>query len=297
MPERATRLWFTALSAAGLAVLAAAVGRALTAGLPDPERLVGTCARALVPQPSIGWVATIVLAGLVAVSLVHVGRVVVALLGERTRVRRLDADIASLGGGEVRIVPTPRAIAFCAGLRRPRVHLSSGTVELLDPRELEAVLAHEQHHVRRRDPLRMATRRLVERTLFFVPGVGSLARRLDELAEQAADEHAVRAVGGDVRPLAGALLRFDAAGAPAGAGISPARVDRLLGAAPRWSLPYRELTLGAALLVALCALVAAGGSIGAAVAAALHLCLMSAVVLGTLTSPVAAAIASGRRRS
>jgi hypothetical protein len=285
------------LSAAGLAVLAAAVGRAFTAGLPAPERLVGTCARALVPQPSPAWVATMVLAALVALSLVHVGRVVVALLAERARVRRLAADVARLGGREVRIVRTPRAVAFCAGLRRPRVHLSSGTVELLEPRELEAVLAHEQHHVRRRDPLRMAARRLVERALFFVPGIGALSRRLDELAEQAADEHAVRAVGGDVRPLAGALLRFDAAGAPAGAGIGPARVDRLIGAAPGWSLPYRELALAAVVLVSLAALIAAGGSIGVAVAAALQLCLMSAAALGAITSPLAAVVASSRRRA
>ena len=40
----------------------------------------------------------------------------------------------------------PRPEAFCAGLFRPRVYVTSGAVELLDDAGLDAVLAHERQH-------------------------------------------------------------------------------------------------------------------------------------------------------
>ncbi len=296
MAERAVKTSFSALTVAGLVLVGAVAVRAVSAGLPAPDRLLGACAGALVPRPTVQWFATVALAALVAASMARVGLAIVSLARARARVLDLDADRTTLLGRDVLLVPTRRATAFCAGLRRPRVHLSSGTLELLDDRQLDAVIAHEQHHALRRDPLRMATRQVVTRALFFLPGLSSLAGRLDELAEQAADEHAVRAAGGDVRPLAGALLVFDAAGAPAGAGISPARVDRLTGAAPSWSVPGRQVAVAVVVLGALGATFAASASASTAAAAALHVCLASIVVVGTLSSPFAAAAAAARRR-
>lgn len=45
--------------------------------------------------------------------------------------------------------------AFCAGLLRPRVYLSSTAVESVEDSELAAVIEHESHHCRRCDPLRI----------------------------------------------------------------------------------------------------------------------------------------------
>jgi hypothetical protein len=64
-----------------------------------------------------------------------------------------------------------------------------------------------------------------------------LGERCGELSELRADAAALRASGGDAAPLAAALLAFDA-GAPSGAaGISPERVDWMLGQPSRWRLP------------------------------------------------------------
>jgi hypothetical protein len=149
--------------------------------------------------------------------------------------------------------PTPQA--FCAGYLRPRVYISRGALDLLSEEELEAVLFHEDHHRATRDPLRFACARVLTQALFFLPALRPLADRYGDLAEQRADEAAVRGSAGEPAPLAGALLAFDAA-APAGvAGISPARVDSLLGQSPRWRFPSPVVALSIAALSAMVVLV------------------------------------------
>jgi Zn-dependent protease with chaperone function len=54
------------------------------------------------------------------------------------------------------VVPEGDPVAYCLGLLRPRVVVSSGLLERLDCPSLKAVLEHEASHRRRRDPLRQA---------------------------------------------------------------------------------------------------------------------------------------------
>jgi Zn-dependent protease with chaperone function len=68
------------------------------------------------------------------------------------------------------IIADDRPLAFCAGLLRPRVYVSTGAVALLDEPALPAVLVHERHHARRRDPLRLAAGRVVAKGSVFRPG-------------------------------------------------------------------------------------------------------------------------------
>jgi hypothetical protein len=142
--------------------------------------------------------------------------------------------------------------AFCAGYLRPAVYISRGALELLSEDELAAVLRHEDHHRTTRDPLRFACARVLSQALFFLPALRPLDDRYHELAEQKADEAAVRASAGERGPLAAALLAFDAATPAGAAGISPDRVDSLLGHAPRRRLPSPLIAVS---LATLCALV------------------------------------------
>lgn len=153
--------------------------------------------------------------------------------------------------------------AFCAGLLRPCVFLSTATLRVLTPDELEAVLAHELHHARCRDPLRLLAARTVSEGLFFLPGMRQLASRYAALAEIAADGAAVRANGGSRRALASALLAFESATSPAVVGIAPERVDSLLGDRPPWELP---LALLASALVVLTAVAVVAMRVGEAAA-------------------------------
>jgi hypothetical protein len=159
-------------------------------------------------------------------------------------------DERVLAGRRVLVVPNARPLAFCAGLLRPRVYVSTGSLARLTEAELAAVVAHEAHHAARRDPLRI----LVARAIGDAYSLGALPRREQALAELAADDAVVRTRG--AAPLASALLAFDATA------IAPERVDRLMGESPGNQIP-RALVAGAgAVIAALLVLLALGVLVG-----------------------------------
>ncbi|MDX1521938.1 MAG: M56 family metallopeptidase, partial [Anaerolineae bacterium] len=100
---------------------------------------------------------------------------------------------------------TPQA--FCLGLIRPQIWLTTGLVELLSDDELTAVLAHEAHHCRHRDPLRLVISRALRAAFFFLPVVDSLAKAAELQQEIAADRSAIRTLGDDL-PLLCALQKL-----------------------------------------------------------------------------------------
>lgn len=79
------------------------------------------------------------------------------------------------------------------GLRRPVLLLPEGIVERLSSAELEAVIAHELCHIRRRDNLTAAVHMLVQALFWFHPLVWWLGGRLIEERERACDEGVIRA--------------------------------------------------------------------------------------------------------
>jgi BlaR1 peptidase M56 len=166
--------------------------------------------------------------------------------------------------GDAWVIPGERPRAFCAGLIRPTVYVSSGAVALLDEAALGAVLAHERHHAHRRDPLRLAAGRVATRALFFVPGLRELVRRQQSLAELSADESAIAAAPENRAALAQAMLSFvDESDDRDGAGVDPARVDQLLGEAPSWRFPVLLCLSASALLALLVAVAALAGQLAA----------------------------------
>jgi uncharacterized integral membrane protein len=127
--------------------------------------------------------------------------------------------------------------AFCAGLLRPRVYVSTGAVAVLDDAAFSAVLAHERHHARRHDPLRLAAGRVLARALFFLPELSDLVERQQSLAELSADESVVSDAPTNRSALARAMLSFSDSPAGGPTGVDPARVDYLLGDPPSWRFP------------------------------------------------------------
>src|SRR4029079_12347833 len=126
------------------------------------------------------------------------------------------------------------AMAFRAGWLRPRVYGATAVLARLPATELAAVLAHEQHHGVLRDPLRLAVGRVLCTALFFLPILRPLHDRYADEAEITADAAALAASDGASGPLASAMLALAATPAGGVVGISPERVDVLLGRAPRW---------------------------------------------------------------
>ena len=160
----------------------------------------------------------------------------------------LSAKSIEVDGIRCRLIDSEEPRAFCAGYLSPRVYLSRGALEGLEPAELRAVLAHESHHARRRDPLRLLAARALADSLFFLPILRRISERYAALGELAADEAAVEALGGR-GPLASALLKFSESSAqPATVvALAPERVDHLMGDpdVTRWSLPRSPLARSA----------------------------------------------------
>lgn len=156
----------------------------------------------------------------------------------------LSAESIDFDGVRCRLIDSEEPRAFCAGYLRPQVFLSRGARDGLEPAELRAVLAHESHHRRRRDPLRLLAARALADALFFIPILRRISERYSALGELAADEAAVQALGGR-GPLASALLKFSESSTRQAAvvALAPERVDHLMGDpdVTRWSLPRSPL--------------------------------------------------------
>lgn len=87
---------------------------------------------------------------------------------------------------------------FSLGSWRPRLWLTAGLVNLLTNEELAAVLAHEAHHCRQHDPLRLLVGRILKSVFFCLPLVGHLVKAAELQQEMAANQAAILHLGSDL---------------------------------------------------------------------------------------------------
>jgi uncharacterized protein (TIGR03435 family) len=92
------------------------------------------------------------------------------------------------------------------GMSRPVLVWPEGISEHLDNRHMEAILAHELWHVRRRDNLAAATHMVVEALFWFHPLVWWLGSRLVDERERACDEEVVE-LGSERQIYAESILK------------------------------------------------------------------------------------------
>ena len=287
-----------ALGAAGLGacVLAVATGVRAVHVRPDAAHRLDVGGVGL-SYPTIN-VAAVVVLGLAVLGAAVIAVTATAVWGQLRAHRRLVRALPIRGPlaahPSVLVVDAAAPLAFCAGWLRPRVYISTGVLRRLSEPELRAVLAHEQHHGALRDPLRLAVGRVLSQALFFLPVVRALHDRYADAAELRADAAALQAVDGAPGPLASALLVFGRGASGEVTGISPQRVDALLGLPVAVRLP-RTLLVGGLLTIAVLVALAwrAGGS--ASVQATLNLpiatsqpCVLVLALVPVLTCVAAA---------
>lgn len=120
------------------------------------------------------------------------------------------AQLAGLATIRLRVVDGLPSPAFTAGFWTPCVYVASELATMLDAEQLDAVIAHEAAHVRRRDPLRLSALRFLACTLFYLPALRRLADDAADEAEIAADDDAARQGSLGDRPivLASALVEI-----------------------------------------------------------------------------------------
>ena len=167
--------------------------------LPFPEPV----SLALAAQPATDWTRVAILAVWLG------GLLVIALIRLRLWLRIRAAVRASVpleipASVEIRSAPgllEPGVV----GCLRPVLLLPEGIRDRLTPSQLEAVLAHELCHIRRRDNLFASIHMLVEALFWFHPLVWWIGARLVEERERACDE-GVLSLGNAPRTYADAIL-------------------------------------------------------------------------------------------
>ena len=260
-PRTAIALW----QALGLAWGLASIGTLLGFGVaPYGQGILVGVARSFQDPQLLSSVQLAAVAAGLLLALLLVGVLLIAIIGVVRARRRHRALLALVAHGDPDVPGTlvldhPVAAAYCVPGVRSQVVVSAGTLELLGPYELAAVLAHERAHARERHDLVLLPFTSLRR---IFPQSSIVARTLDAvelLIEMAADDRARR--HRPAKELATALLRFASAGpapTPAGTlGVIGAdetnpilvRVRRLLAPAPL-PRPMRGAMLVSATLVA-----------------------------------------------
>ncbi len=189
------------------------------------------------------WVATtIIVSGLIYASALALHR----LIKGRMAIRKLDITEC---GSLLRVINDETLkVAFTYGFLRPRIYLSRGLIRGLSREELKAVVLHESHHRRMRDPLGLFIASFIVDALVYLPIGDYLKQRLKHLKELSADKAVVEKTR-DPLTLAGALVKVaEAANSKSGLTVAQAasinghssieaRVRRLLGEKENVVLP------------------------------------------------------------
>jgi bla regulator protein blaR1 len=145
------------------------------------------------------------------------------------------------------------------GVFRPVLLFPQGILNCLSRPQLDAIIAHETCHVRRRDNLTYAVHMVVEALFWFHPGVWWIDARLIEERERACDEAVVES-GRRAEVYAQGILNvckfsvkspLACAAGVTGADLK-ARIGRIMTGHVAWKLDHRRKALlaGAALLTA-----------------------------------------------
>ncbi len=93
------------------------------------------------------------------------------------------------------------------GAWRPVLLLPAPVLDRLNSEQLQAVLIHELHHVRRWDGLMNLLQGLLGAVYFFHPAVWWANRRIRQLREDACDERTVAVLDGNRKPYGEAIFR------------------------------------------------------------------------------------------
>lgn len=145
----------------------------------------------------VGMLLTRRLVGLYATSRLR-ARSAAATPSIRRRALRM-AIATGITPPDIRLLRSCPGGAFTAGLRRPWIALDPDLADTLDDGELDALLAHEMAHIRRRDPLLCLLTGMCRDAVFFLPGIHLSTLWLRREQEEAADD---LAAGSTRRPAA-----------------------------------------------------------------------------------------------
>ncbi|KZB91789.1 hypothetical protein A2U94_08770 [Bacillus sp. VT 712] len=105
------------------------------------------------------------------------------------------------------VVNSTRPFALTKGFVKPQIVVSTNLVNLLNKKELEAVLYHEQFHGRNKDPLKIFLLSLCASALWYLPVLKWSNERYKLISELLADRAAIDSLDSTL-PIGSALLKL-----------------------------------------------------------------------------------------
>lgn len=215
-PGRALQLWQALGLAGGLIALELLLTLAVA---PAGDNHLDGVRRAWDAPSSLPWWSWVALVGfaalllrLLSVLLASTARTLLARRRHRQLVDLVTTPAPALRG--TRVVDHDQPVAYCLPGLRSRVVLSQGVLALLEPGEVEAVLAHERAHLTQRHDLVVLPFVALGATFPRLPPVRTAQDEVALLVEMLADDVAARRHDRGV--LAAALAKVGAGGVPTG---------------------------------------------------------------------------------
>jgi hypothetical protein len=141
-------------------------------------------------------------------------------------------------------------LAFTGGFLKPRVFLSTQLVDILDEKELRAVILHEFHHQKSKDPLKGLAVSFISDFLFFLPVSRFLKKAYHLTSEMTADAYSVSSQASPLDLVSSLLKVKRLNGLAASWFFDPTteRANQLLGQPSRIPLPLKKTFLTIVLL-------------------------------------------------
>ncbi len=150
------------------------------------------------------------------------------------------------GSDKIKVFKSDKALAFTFGFLKPKIYLSTTLINDLSKEELDVVLAHENHHLKKRHHLWSLLLSFIKNSLFFLPIVHWIYDRYRANIEFECDKEAAR-VAGNSFVVANTILKLgfsslnlrSAAAASISAGDIEGRIKKLVGerAKKSWKRP------------------------------------------------------------
>lgn len=245
-PAIALLLWQSIALAGGLSM----IGALLTAGLaPFGTDLVHSAIGLASGEGEPSLLHLFALSAAVLLTahlLVNLAATLVRSERQRRRHAHLVNLLSSPFGAGARMIESATPVAYCLpGALRSVTVFSAGLLELLDPRELEAVVEHERAHVEQRHDIVLIAFRAWNASLPWFPIAYRAQREVGVLIEMLADDRARRHV--DDAALARAIAIVGSAGSAGSAPVSAADLSERI---RRFELaplaPHARLLVGSA---------------------------------------------------
>lgn len=113
----------------------------------------------------------------------------------------------NLSGDQLLLIRYPIPLAMTIGLWSPRILVSTGLTDMLEPNELRAVIEHEKCHMQHRDPGAIFLLAMISKAMRYIPIFGWIAHKYPMMIELRADKYAIEQMEQSM-DLGSALLKL-----------------------------------------------------------------------------------------